>query len=743
MSIRRKLAIVVVMLLLPLGLMSGLFVLQSEKDIAFAEAEHAGTGWLRQMWPSLIAWAPEPDSGDGKVLQAAKSLAASDYSSSVRDAAGRLSLSGKTPSEIGASFRDLATAAGNDSNLILDPDLDSFYVMDTVVVRLPDLITRAAELDMLARDQSKLASLDDAARAAFIVLLGQIETDAGTIKASVDVAMASNASGSVAATLGSPTKTFVASVATFAETANKIAADLRNDGLRASADIVGLSSASKTLIAAADGYWRQSADQLDRLLEVRISGFWTRMATMLGLAFGIAVLAIAAAVLLSRSIVRSISSLDVHIRELGDADISTELVEASRTDEVGQLARAVAYFRDRTIEKLNEANSEERQREILQNKRNALAEVADRLRLSVNSVVTAINGLAQNVSVVIDVVATNASTTRGELDRSLSRLDLTNKDMSAVVSSVTELAASISEIAQQTVVSAKGATAARSRSEAAKALGTKLSEASERIGQVTTLISAIAQQTNLLALNATIEAARAGDAGKGFAVVAAEVKQLANQTAGATEEITRQVEDIRVAAQEVASSLDEITGSIEGMSSLSAKIAGAVEQQSVATSEINQSLDRSTAANHDVVVSLNCLPPLASHTEEAAGKLADMSTRLVGQVRSLEAEVDALIHDLMDQRRHVRKEANVLVNVDFANGAKRPLRLHDVSRSGMRLAQAEGVQPGVQCRVNHPALGALDVKVVWQNDQVMGVQFVDRMLTDEEVDQLVAGRLAA
>ena len=743
MSIRGKLAIVVVMLLLPLGLMSSLFVLQSKKDIAFAEAELAGTGWLRQMWPSLISWASEPDSRDAKTLEAAKSLATSDYSPSVRDAAGRLSLSDKQASEIGASFRDLATAAGNDSNLILDPDLDSFYVMDTVVVRLPDLITRAAELDMLARAQSKLDTLDDAARAAFIVLLGQIETDMSTIKASVDVATASNASGSVAAALGGPTKSFADSVGAFAQTANKVATDLRNDAVRASADVAGLTAATKTLVAATDGYWRQSADQLDQLLDVRVSGFWTRMLAMLGLALGIAVLAIGAAVLLSRSIVRSISSLDGHIRELGDADISTELAEASRTDEVGQLARAVAYFRDRTIEKLNEANSEERQREILQNKRNALAEVADRLRLSVNSVVAVINAVAQNVSVVIEAVATNASTTRSELDRSLSRLDLTNKDMSVVVSSVTQLAASISAIAQQTADSAKGATTARSRSEAAKALGSKLSEASEKIGQVTTLISAIAQQTNLLALNATIEAARAGDAGKGFAVVAAEVKQLANQTAGATEEITRQVEDIRAAAQEVASSLDEITGSIEDMSSLSAKIAGAVEQQSAATSEINQSLDRSTAANHEVVVSLNCLPPLASHTEEAAGKLADMSVTLVSQVQSLEHEVDTLVHDLMDQRRHVRKEANLLLNVELANGAKRPLRLHDVSRSGMRLAQAEGMEPGVKCRLNHPKLGPLDVKVVWRNDEVMGVQLIDRVLSDDEVDQLVVGRLAA
>ena len=84
-----------------------------------------------------------------------------------------------------------------------------------------------------------------------------------------------------------------------------------------------------------------------------------------------------------------------------------------------------------------------------------------------------------------------------------------------------------------------------------------------------------------------------------------------------------------------------------------------------------------------------------------------------------------------------------MVTVDFANGAKRPLRLHDASRSGMRFAKIDGMEAGTQGRIYHPSLGPLEVKVVWRNDQVMGVQLIDRMLSDDEVDQLVARRLAA
>ena len=743
MSIRGKLSVVVLLLLLPLGMMTGLFINQSQKDMSFAQAEITGISWMRLTWSSLTAWANNPASADDTVLKDAKTLATPDLPTSVREAAGALALSGKLPSEAGALFRDLANAVGNDSNLLLDPDVDSYYVMNVIVTNMPDLLSRTAELDMLARNLASQPTLSEDSRATFIMGLGQIRADLDSIRSAIAVAAKNNPDGTVSDTLSAATSRLATSAAAFNAVVRQMAVAMRDDTSRKAIDLNKLSEARKVLVIASDRYWKAAADELEHLLGLRLAGFWLRVELMLGLALGVTVLALATAVLLSRSIVRSIASLDSHIRELGDADINAALAEARRSDEVGQLARAVAYFRDRTIDKLNEANSEEHRREIIQNERTALAGVADRLRVSVNSVVNAIEELTQNVGVAIDTVATNATTTCSELDQSLSRLDATNNDMNVVVSAVTELASSVSEIAQQTAASAQGAATARSQSEGAKALGIRLSEASERIGQVTTLISTIAQQTNLLALNATIEAARAGDAGKGFAVVAAEVKQLANQTASATEEIARQVEDIRNAAHEVTSSLGQITGSIEHMSTMSATIAGAVEQQSAATAEINASLERSTSANREVVVSLNRLPTLASGTEQAAGRLADMSVTLADQVQSLEREVDALVRDLTDQRHYVRKEADIVLTLDFADGSQRPLRLHDASRAGMRFTQAAGILPGAECRVNHPRLGQLPVKVIWSNDEVMGVQMLGRLLSDDEVDMLVGERLAA
>jgi methyl-accepting chemotaxis protein len=324
--------------------------------------------------------------------------------------------------------------------------------------------------------------------------------------------------------------------------------------------------------------------------------------------------------------------------------VKTAIPFAERKDEIGRMAAAVQVFKDNMIKarELEAAATETEKRNAAQRKAD-MHKLADEFQAAVGNIIDTVSSASTELETAANTLTKTAEVTQDLSGAVASASEQASANVQSVASATEEMTASVNEISRQVQESSRIAGDAVSQAQRTDARINELSQAAGRIGDVVKLITAIAEQTNLLALNATIEAARAGEAGRGFAVVASEVKQLASQTAKATEEISAQIAGMQTATQDSVAAIKEIGGTIGRISDIASTIAAAVEEQGAATTEIARNVGEAAKGTTQVATSITDVNRGAGETGSASAQVLASAQSLSAESHHLRVEVDKFL----------------------------------------------------------------------------------------------------
>jgi methyl-accepting chemotaxis protein len=658
LSVAKKLVLTYGLLFVPILYLAWSLITEKQISIDFAAKEQIGVRYLEATNATHQALAAQrAGARDGAALDSAlRALAAADQTFGAeldaktlyQDLQAALAAAKADPSKLSAAIaklRALIARVGDGSNLILDPDLDSFYVMDLVVVKLPALVDRIGDVASVTARIAAAPALTMDDRTEFLIERGGLGALIDDIGTSVAAGYRGNADGSLQKSLKDPYAKLMGRLeALIAQVDGVVKNDRR--GAAAAAEARRLEAEA---LAATQAFMAISSAELDRLLAARIDGFQRARLISLAITAALMILAVIALVAVQRSLTRPIRMMDAVIAEARATDRYQQRLDWRSGDEIGRLVDALNDLFDKT-EAARLRDRIEAHRLAEEAARNAaVADATREFENSVEAIVGALNSSLAAVKANTDKLLVRVHGVVGQSDSVAQNALSATEQVETVAAATEEMTASIASVSHNMASSRLVAERAMTEASEAERVIQRLAVQSDRIGEIVSLISAIAQQTNLLALNATIEAARAGDAGKGFAVVATEVKNLAAQTAKATEDITAEIGAIRSATDEAVSNTHRISETIGSINELSMGVAATIDQQSATMSEIARSISEAARNNRNVT---NEISDVRTASQVAESALAEV----MGATEVLSRQSDAINHAVNDVLTAIRRE---------------------------------------------------------------------------------------
>lgn len=509
-----------------------------------------------------------------------------------------------------ADVRTMITHAGDTSNLILDPDLDSYYLMDCTLVALPQTQDRLTSI--ISNGYHGLADLMDGKttrkhRHEFGISAALLrQSDLDRIVAGINTSLTEDpnfhgVSSTLKTNLEPALRNYQTETEAFAKLLESLSIADEVDTKPEEFMAAGLRARD-----ASFALWNASIEELDKLLAIRIAKYsidraWVLSLTALALAISLVLV-----VFVARSITVPIHHCMVGMQSLAARDLTIHLPD-SWNGELGRMAIAV-----------NQAVGGVRQ-------------AIDGMRSNAGMLTHA----SEDMTSASHLMSANAEETAVQSNVVAAAAEQVSRSVQTVASASEEMAASVREVARQAHQAARVATDGVQMADVANSSIVKLGEGSKNIGSVVKVITSIAEQTNLLALNATIEAARAGEVGKGFAVVANEVKELAKQTSHATDEISQRIETIQNDITAAVKTIDEVSGVIKEISSIQTAIAAAVEQQTVVSQDIGRNLTEAARGTSEIARNIAGVADAARNTSEGAHRTERTSADLARAAKQL------------------------------------------------------------------------------------------------------------